>query len=39
MASLGEERGAFGFDVVRQEMPCPDRFPRRVGVPRKRPLF
>jgi 16S rRNA (guanine527-N7)-methyltransferase len=25
--------------VFRQELPCPDRFPRRVGVPGKRPLF
>jgi 16S rRNA (guanine527-N7)-methyltransferase len=27
------------FQVLRQEAPCPDRFPRRVGVPAKRPLF
>lgn len=24
---------------LRQERPCPDRFPRRVGVPSKRPLW
>jgi 16S rRNA (guanine527-N7)-methyltransferase len=27
------------FAVLVQERPCPDRFPRRVGVPGKRPLF
>jgi len=31
--------GRFRFAAVRQESPCPDRFPRRVGVPAKRPLF
>lgn len=29
----------FGFVVVRQVSACPERFPRRVGVPAKRPLF
>ena len=27
------------FSVVEQRRLCPDRFPRRVGVPTKRPLF
>jgi len=27
------------FALLMQESPCPDRYPRRVGVPRKRPLF
>jgi 16S rRNA (guanine527-N7)-methyltransferase len=27
------------FQVIRQASPCPDRYPRRVGVPAKRPLF
>ena len=27
------------FQVLRQEEPCPEAFPRRVGVPSKRPLF
>lgn len=27
------------FVVVPQRRPCPERFPRRVGVPAKRPLF
>jgi 16S rRNA (guanine527-N7)-methyltransferase len=25
--------------VLRQEVPCPDRYPRRTGVPAKRPLW
>ncbi len=29
----------FAFQVLRQAMPCPERFPRRDGVPAKRPLF
>jgi 16S rRNA (guanine527-N7)-methyltransferase len=28
-----------GLQVLHQEEPCPDRFPRRDGVPAKRPLF
>lgn len=37
---LGErvEAGA-NYQVVRQERACPDRYPRRVGVPAKRPLW
>jgi 16S rRNA (guanine527-N7)-methyltransferase len=27
------------FQLIRQGSPCPDRYPRRVGVPAKRPLF
>jgi SAM-dependent methyltransferase len=29
----------FAFSVLRQETSCPDRYPRRVGMPAKRPLF
>jgi 16S rRNA (guanine527-N7)-methyltransferase len=29
----------FHYQVVLQDEPCPDRYPRRVGVPAKRPLF
>jgi hypothetical protein len=29
----------FHYVVLRQEIPCPDSYPRRVGVPTKRPLF
>jgi len=32
-------REAFGFAVLRQVTPCPDRYPRRPGIPAKRPLF
>jgi 16S rRNA (guanine527-N7)-methyltransferase len=32
-------RRDFGYQVVRQVSPCPERFPRRNGVPSKRPLF
>jgi 16S rRNA (guanine527-N7)-methyltransferase len=32
------QRG-FGFRVLRQATPCPERYPRRSGVPTKRPLF
>jgi 16S rRNA (guanine527-N7)-methyltransferase len=45
LAQLGLEAESFrrhdahGFEVVRAVRPCPPRFPRRVGVPAKRPLF
>ncbi len=29
----------FGYQVLGQVSPCPERFPRRNGVPAKRPLF
>jgi 16S rRNA (guanine527-N7)-methyltransferase len=29
----------FDYQTLRQTAPCPDRFPRRDGVPSKRPLF
>ena len=32
-------RGEFEYRVLRQVDACPDRFPRRDGVPAKRPLF
>ena len=32
-------RGPAHYAVVEQERPCPDRYPRRVGIPAKRPLF
>jgi len=31
--------GEFSYQVLRQHSACPDRFPRRNGVPAKRPLF
>ncbi|HET6966289.1 MAG TPA: hypothetical protein VFH58_16050, partial [Acidimicrobiales bacterium] len=27
------------FQVLLQQEPCPERFPRRTGIPAKRPLF
>ena len=37
----GESFTAAGswYQVLRQTVPCSDRFPRRVGIPAKRPLF
>jgi 16S rRNA (guanine527-N7)-methyltransferase len=32
-------RGDFGYQVLYQREECPDRFPRRNGVPTKHPLF
>ena len=29
----------FAFAVLRQNSPCPERYPRRSGIPSKRPLF
>ena len=29
----------FHYQALEQAEPCPDRYPRRVGVPAKRPLF
>jgi 16S rRNA (guanine527-N7)-methyltransferase len=31
--------GGWAYQVLRQVEPCPDRYPRRVGIPAKRPLF
>jgi 16S rRNA (guanine527-N7)-methyltransferase len=44
LASLGMSRswsirGQFGYRVILQGSACPEQFPRRVGVPAKRPLF
>ena len=35
----GVEEDGFHFQLVRQAEPCPDRYPRRTGVPERRPLF
>ena len=32
-------RESYGYQVLRQAEPCPDRLPRRNGVPAKHPLF
>jgi 16S rRNA (guanine527-N7)-methyltransferase len=34
-----QAREEFEYQVLRQREACPDRFPRRIGVPAKRPLF
>jgi 16S rRNA (guanine527-N7)-methyltransferase len=44
LGQLGLEPGEpvheeFDYRVLRQAVPCPDRFPRRNGVPAKKPLF
>jgi 16S rRNA (guanine527-N7)-methyltransferase len=44
VSQLGLELGAAesaptAFQVLRQIEVCPDRYPRRVGIPAKRPLF
>jgi 16S rRNA (guanine527-N7)-methyltransferase len=35
----GVQTGGAAYQVLRQQEPCADRWPRRVGVPAKRPLF
>ena len=32
-------RGRFSYQVLEQVAPCPDRYPRRAGMPAKRPLY
>jgi len=39
LAPDGFVRGVFGYQRLRQERLCPERFPRRDGVPAKKPLF
>ncbi len=45
LAALGLDAGGVvehagrGYQVLRQERPCPPPFPRRAGIPSKRPLF
>ena len=39
MSLAGVRRGDYSFAVLRQDVRCPERYPRRVGVPAKRPLF
>lgn len=44
LAALGMELGAsvtapFRFQRILQRTPCPERYPRRVGVPARRPLW
>jgi 16S rRNA (guanine527-N7)-methyltransferase len=44
LAVLGLHRsdaiaGPTSYQILVQQEPCPDRYPRRVGIPVKRPLF
>ncbi|HET7722453.1 MAG TPA: RsmG family class I SAM-dependent methyltransferase [Acidimicrobiales bacterium] len=39
MAGAAVQAGGAAYQVLRQERSCPVRWPRRVGVPGKRPLF
>jgi 16S rRNA (guanine527-N7)-methyltransferase len=39
LVPLGVWRRTFGFEILRQKSPCPDRYPRREGIPAKRPLY
>lgn len=39
LAALGAHRSDFSYHVLRLVSGCPERYPRRVGVPAKRPLF
>lgn len=34
-----EPMAVMGLQILRQEAPCPDQYPRRDGVPAKRPRF
>ena len=36
---LGPAAASDGVVTLRQGTPCPERYPRRIGVPAKRPLF
>ena len=39
LAEAGEWFEPYHYQAFVQERPCPDRYPRRVGLPAKRPLF
>lgn len=39
LAPVARRRNGFGYQVLVQAHACPDRFPRRTGVPGKRPLY
>jgi 16S rRNA (guanine527-N7)-methyltransferase len=39
LVPMGLWRRRFGFEVLSQESPCPLRYPRREGIPTKRPLY
>jgi 16S rRNA (guanine527-N7)-methyltransferase len=39
LETIATVRDEFGYQVMRQIRPCPEKFPRRNGVPAKKPLF
>jgi len=39
LGAPGQSAGVFTYELARQLEPCPERFPRRTGIPTKRPLF
>jgi 16S rRNA (guanine527-N7)-methyltransferase len=39
VAGAGNGDSGFAYQVLEQAEPCPDTYPRRVGMPAKRPLF
>jgi 16S rRNA (guanine527-N7)-methyltransferase len=39
LGPLGVWRRTFGFEILRQERLCPENYPRREGIPAKRPLY
>ena len=39
LEATGIWQGEFGYQVLTQVAPCPTRYPRRPGIPAKRPLF
>ena len=39
LVPVGRWQREFGYQIMRQAEPCPARYPRRVGVPAKRPLY
>jgi 16S rRNA (guanine527-N7)-methyltransferase len=39
LESQGTVKTEFTYRVIRQDAPCPEQFPRRTGIPSKRPLW
>jgi 16S rRNA (guanine527-N7)-methyltransferase len=39
LQAVGPVQAVFEYQALRQVAPCPERFPRRNGVPAKKPLF
>jgi hypothetical protein len=39
LSPVATVRGRFGYQVLEQVEPCPERFPRKAGMAAKRPLY